>query len=40
MPGVVANAKLAAQVLPQSEIASFLERSVATRPARGSELGR
>lgn len=40
MPGVVANAKLAAQVLPQNEIASFLERSVATRPARGSELGR
>ena len=40
MPGVVANAKLADQVLPQNEVASFLERSVATRSPRGSAASR
>lgn len=40
MPGVVANAKLAEQVLPQGEIASFLERCVSARRGRGSESGK
>jgi len=34
MPGAIANAKLASQILPQTEIASFLERSVSARPSR------
>lgn len=40
MPGCIANAKLASQVLGQHEIAAFLERSVATRPPRGSVVAR
>jgi len=34
MPGAVATAGLADPILPQSEVALFLERCVATRPSR------
>ena len=40
MPGCIANAKLASQILGQHEIAAFLERSVATRATRGSVVAR
>lgn len=36
MPGAIANAKLAAQVLGQQDFASFLERSVAARAPRSA----
>ncbi len=38
MPGAVANAKLAAQILGQQEFATFLELSVAARATRGAAV--